>query len=129
MAEKSSSKVICENTENISEKQEKQQNHPNPLISLFQNFRIFFPSKPQQETKEVDAAAVVVSQEVEDGSTSLKKNPDVVRFSDARPIVPPPMKLESEEYEQITSPAVMWQVCIHYYYYSSYSYSSIICLA
>lgn len=74
--------------------------NPNPFVSLLQNFRIPFPFLFTADQK----------------SDSQGQNPlpsdktDVVKFADTIPVVPPPLKIETEESAQ--SSAVVWQVCM-----------------
>lgn len=84
---------------------------PNPFFSFFQNLVKNLPI-PKFEHKEVvvDGGQNGLG-EIEGEGEMVSKRVDMVRFSDKRPIIPSPLKLEAEESESQSSPTVLWQVC------------------
>ena len=90
-------------------------NSPNPFFSFFQNLVKNLPLPlPKFEDKPgvVDGGRKGQGEMEGDGEMVSKKKVDVVRFSEKRPVIPPPLKLEAEEEsESSSSPAVLWQVC------------------
>lgn len=84
---------------------------PNPFFSLFQNLVKNLPL-PKFEAKQRVADRGQEGQgEGEGEGEVISKKVDVVRFSEKRPIIPPPLKLEAEESDNSSSPTVLWQVC------------------
>lgn len=82
---------------------------PNPFFSLFQNLVKNLPL-PKFEAKQRVADRGQEGQGEGEGEV-ISKKVDVVRFSEKRPIIPPPLKLEAEESDNSSSPTVLWQVC------------------
>uniref|UniRef100_A0A7N0TR57 Uncharacterized protein n=1 Tax=Kalanchoe fedtschenkoi TaxID=63787 RepID=A0A7N0TR57_KALFE len=76
---------------------------PNPFISLLHNFRLPF-SFPAPAPAQSDAQKPADS----GGEAAAYTKTDAVRFSDPRPAVPPPLKIETEEAAQ--SAVVVWQI-------------------
>ncbi|KAJ9684758.1 hypothetical protein PVL29_016970 [Vitis rotundifolia] len=82
---------------------------PNPFFSLFQNLVKNLPL-PKFEAKQRVADSGQEGQGEGEGEVISSKKVDVVRFSEKRPIIPPPLKLEAEESDNSSSPTVLWQV-------------------
>ncbi|KAK9283648.1 hypothetical protein L1049_011898 [Liquidambar formosana] len=100
-----------ENTVIVSTNEPKQ---PNPIFQHFQNIWLGFQQQLKPKPKADDVVVAVAAEEpairtaLEEKESSEQK-PDLVKFGDPRPIVPPPLKLEAEELEQSSSPTVRWQ--------------------
>lgn len=87
----------------ISNKEEDFKN-PNPFVSIFQNLlHIFPPLKPKTNHASPPSPQQVSAEETE------TYKPEVVTFPDTRQTIPP-LKLEAEELEKNSNPAILWQV-------------------
>lgn len=87
----------------ISSKEEGFKN-PNPFVSIFQNLlHIFPPLKPKTNHASPPSPQQVSAEETE------THKPEVVTFPDTRQTIPP-LKLEAEEHEKNSNPAILWQV-------------------
>lgn len=99
---------MAENYTKIITKNE-DQNGPKNLLSLFTDFRLNFP--PFNRETKLDAISLSESETVPVNSkeeTNTNQKQDVVKFSDPKPVIPPPLKLEVEDY---SNPAAQWLVC------------------
>ncbi|KAM4071996.1 hypothetical protein ACJW30_11G101400 [Castanea mollissima] len=88
---------------------------PQNLFSFFPKFKLEIPflkrGGPKAEVvvkKEVKGEIVVGGDEGKEDST---KKPDVVKFAERKPLIPPPLAVEAEETSSKTSnPFILWQV-------------------
>lgn len=93
---------------------------PQNLFSFFPKFKLEIPflkrGGPKAEVvvkKEVKGEIVVGGDEGKEDST---KKPDVVKFAERKPLIPPPLAVEAEETSSKTSnPFILWQVCLFIY--------------
>ena len=110
---------MAENTEISSSKEDPK--GPQNLFSLFPKFKLEIPflkhGGPKVEAvvkEEVKGEIVVGGDEGKEDST---KKPDVVKFAERKPLIPPPLAVEVEEPSTKTSnPFILWQVCFFYLY-------------
>ncbi|KAL0007882.1 hypothetical protein SO802_009384 [Lithocarpus litseifolius] len=104
---------MAENTEISPSKEDPK--GPQNLFSLFPKFKLEIPflkhGGPKVEAvvkKEVKGEIVVGGDEGKEDST---KKPDVVKFAERKPLIPPPLAVEAEETSAKTSnPFILWQV-------------------
>lgn len=101
---------MAENYTKIITKNEDQNGRKN-LLSLFTDFRFNFPPF-NRETKPDDPAVTELETVPVDYKEEINTNQkqDVVKFSDPKPVIPPPLKLEVEDN---SNPAVQWLVCCY----------------
>jgi hypothetical protein len=104
---------MAENNEISSSKEDPK--GPMNLFSLFPKFKLdipFLKQEPKVEVvvkKEVKKEIVVVVGD--EGKEDTNTKPDVVKFSERKPLIPPPLAIEAEESSAKTSnPFILWQV-------------------
>ncbi|KAJ0101194.1 hypothetical protein Patl1_05965 [Pistacia atlantica] len=99
---------MAESYTKIITKNEDQSGRKN-LLSLFTDFRLNFPPFNRETKSDVislsESETVPVHSKEE---TDMNKKKDVLKFSDPKPVIPPPLKLEVEDY---SNPAAQWLVC------------------
>ena len=108
---------MAENTEISNSKEDPK--GPQNLFSWFPKFKLEIPflkhGGPKVEAglkEEVKGEVVVGGDEGKEDST---KKPDVVKFAERKPLIPPPLEVEAEESSARTSnPFILWQVCFIY---------------
>lgn len=111
---------MAENTEISNSKEDPK--GPQNLFSWFPKFKLEIPflkhGGPKVEAglkEEVKGEVVVGGDEGKEDST---KKPDVVKFAERKPLIPPPLEVEAEESSAKTSnPFILWQVCFYLFIY------------
>ena len=81
------------------------------------NLFLSFPKLPFNRKSNVEVVIVKKPNEKQfDDEKKISNKPDMVKFSEPRPAIPPPLKLEAEEPGRISNRIILWQVsCLSHY--------------
>ncbi|XVF23411.1 hypothetical protein REPUB_Repub13aG0035600 [Reevesia pubescens] len=76
------------------------------------NLFLFFPKLPFNRKRSAEVVIEKKSNEKQfaDNEKKISNKPDVVKFSEPRPAVPPPLKLEADESGMTSNRIILWQV-------------------
>ncbi|XVE68661.1 hypothetical protein DITRI_Ditri09bG0086600 [Diplodiscus trichospermus] len=85
-------------------------NEENPKFP--KNLFILFSKLPFNRKRNVEVVIKKKANEkqIDDETKGSSKAADVVKFSETRPAVPPPLKLEAEETGRTSNQIILWQV-------------------